>query len=262
MGWGTARIQNILERLNRQSLLEISRGNVAGSGSTIIRGHNPDQSAASGDVDIAEFGDLSYLDNAETMNIVSDDANDDAGDTGLRTLLIQGVRGDGSAVQEIITMNGTSDVETVNSYLRINSMIGLTVGSSGWNEGTVNATSTISATIQDEMSPMESISQSSHFTVPLGQSLYLQRVEFNAAKIVGGGNPEIEFKGLARVGGAGNAWLQLFDKTLDTAVADEITIDVPTPTRITQRTDIRMRSDTDTNSTETRSRMYGLLIND
>lgn len=262
MGWGTARVQNIIGTLNAQSLLEIAKGNVPGASSTIIRGHNPSQTAASGDVDIAEFGDLTYLDSAETMNIVSDDANDDEGDTGLRTLLIQGVAGDGSAVQEVITMNGITDVETVNSYLRVNSMIGLAVGSSGWNEGTINATATISATIQDEMSPMESLSQSSHFTVPLGQSLYLQRVEFNSAKIVGGGNPEVEFKGLARVGGAGNAWLQLFDKTLDTAVSDEITINVPTPTRITQRTDIRMRSDTDTNNTESRSRMYGLLIND
>jgi len=243
--------------------LQLAKGNIPGHSSIIIRGHNPSQSSASGTVDIAEMGDLSYLASAEQMNIVSDDANDDEGDTGLRTLLIQGVDNDGVAIQEVITMNGTSNVLTSLSYLRVNSIIGLTAGSSGWNEGAITATAASAATIQDEMGPTESISQASHYTVPLGTRFFLSRLELNSARISGGGgSPEVEFKGYARIGGAGSAWLQLFDKKLDTEVTDELDLDIPGYTAIPARTDIRMRADTDTNSTETRTRMYGLVVED
>lgn len=240
--------------------VEVARGNIPGQSTVIIRGHNPDLDIADGFQDVAHDGDLTYLTGAETMNIVSDDANDDAGDTGLRTLLINGVDGGGNFVSEIITLNGTSDVETVKTYLRVNAMIGLTVGSSGWNEGEVTATSTVTASIQAHMGATESLSQNSNYTVPLGQSFLLLKVELNAAKISGGGNPELEFKGYARPGGDGAAWLQLFDKRLDTAVTDELDVDVSFPFAAPQRTDIRMRADTDINNTECRTRMYGLLI--
>lgn len=249
---------------NNSFLLDLARGNIPGMSTGIIRGHNPSQTSASGDVDISEFGDVTYLSSAETMNIVSTSTSDDGSPAGvgLQTLLIQGVDNDGAAIQETITLNGTTNVLTLNSYLRVNSMIGLAVGSTGWNVGDVTATASSAATVQDKMSAAESISQSSHFTVPLNTKLYLAQVELNCAKISGGGNPEVEFKGLIRVGGAGNAWLQLFDKLLDTAVTAQLDVILPFPTEIVARTDIRMRSDTDTNSTESRTRMYYILIDD
>jgi hypothetical protein len=96
----------------------------------------------------------------------------------------------------------------------------------------------------------------------LAKTAYLLKVELNCAKISGGGTPEVEFKGLARIGGSGSAWLQLFDKKLDTSVVDELDLVLPIPTAIAARTDIRFRSDTDTNSTEVRTRMSLLLVDD
>lgn len=245
-------------------LLEVAKGNVPGHSLAIVRGHNPSQTSASGDVDVTEFGDLSYLSSAETMNIVSSSTSDD-GDpagVGLQTLLIQGVSSTGAAISETVTMDGTTNVLTSNSYLRVNSMIGLAVGSSNWNVGDVTATASSAATVQDKMSATESISQSSNYTIPLAVKGYLYQLELNAAKIVGGGNPELEFKGLARVGGAGNAWIQLFDKAMDTAVTEELDVVLPFPTQLAARTDIRIRSNTDTNSTESRSRFYVMLVDD
>lgn len=240
--------------------LEVSRGNIPGQSTIIIRGHNPDLDIADGFQDVAHDGDLTYLTGAETMNIVSTDADDDAGDTGLRTLLIHGVDGGGNYVQEIITMNGQTDVETVNTYLRVNAMIGLTVGSSGWNEGDITATSTVTASVQANMGITESLSQNSNYTVPLRKTFHLLKIELNAAKISGGGTPELEFKGYARIGGDGSAWLQLFDKKMDTGVTDEIDVTPSFPFGAVERTDIRMRSNTDVNNTECRTRMYGIII--
>ena len=158
--------------------------------------------------------------------------------------------------------NGTTDVTTANSYLRVNFLTGLTAGSVGWNIGSITATATSAATIQTGMSATETLSQSSHYTVPLGKTFFLYQVEFNAAKLSGGQLPVVEFKGYARPGGDGAAWLQLFDKKLDTAVTDELDVFVPIPTRIPARTDVRLTADTDQNSTEVRTRMYGIVVDD
>ena len=245
-------------------LLEVAEGNIPGHSVVIIRGHNPSISIADGETDVAEQGDLTYLTSAETMEIVStsDEDGGAGGDTGLLTLLIQGVDNTGAAIQEIVTLNGTTDVTTSNSYLRVNSMIGLTVGSTDSNVGNVTATATTSSTIQDKMGAVEGISQASHYTVPLGKRLFLYQIEFNGAKTSGGSQPVLELRGRARAGGAGNCFIQLFDKRMDTSIADELDVVAPLPSVLPARTDIRITCETDQNNTETRSRMYGILVDD
>jgi len=242
--------------------LEIARGNVPGFSTTVIRGHNPSQTSASGYVTIAEMGSVTYLTTAETMNISSDNAADDTGGVGLITVLVQGVDNTGAAVQEVVTLNGTADVLTTNSYLRVNNMVGLTVGSTEVNVGVITATASSAATIQDEMNAGEGISQSSTYTVPLGFTFYVTKIELNCAKITGGASPEVEFTGQARSGGAGNCWIQLFDKRLDTGIVDELDVILSFPAPAPERSDIRVRANVSTDSTETRSRMYGILVDD
>ena len=250
---------------SRDLMLDISRGKVAGHSTVVVRGHNPSQTSASGFVDIAEFGNLTYLATAETMNITSTSTDDDDGGAGLETILVQGVDNTGVAIQEIVTLNGTANVLTVNSYLRVNTMIGLSVGATAWNVGNVTAKASSAATTQCEMNATEGISQNSHYTVPLGSTLYVYRLEMNASKQAGGQAPNVEFKGYARAGGAGNCWVQNFDKRLDASVSIELDVDLPFPSTSAQaigRTDIRFTSDTDQDSTETRTRFYGILIED
>jgi len=251
------------ELMSTDFYLEVVKGNVSGHSAVLIRGHNPNQSAASGFVDIAEFGSITYLAAAETMNIASTSAADAAAGTGARTVLVQGVDNTGAALEEVVAMNGTTNVLTVGSYLRVNSIVALTAGSGGFNAGNITATASAAGTVQDEMDAGEGVSQSSHYTVPLGKTLNLLRIELNAARISGGGTPELEFQLLARPGGDGAAWQQLFDKTLDTSVVDELDVELafPEATPIA-RTDLRLRSDTDTNNTECRIRLYGILVDD
>jgi len=67
-------------------------------------------------------GVLSYLSSAETMEIASDDSADD-GDpagNGAQTVAIFGVDDNYKNISEIVTMNGTNDVTTTMSFLRIN----------------------------------------------------------------------------------------------------------------------------------------------
>lgn len=241
--------------------LKAADGEIPGKIPVLILGHNPSQSIASGDVDISEMGDLAYLASAEKMNISSTDANDTLLGTGMRKIRVEGVGNDGAALSEVIEMNGTSNVLTVNSYLRINFLIGLDVDPAGigWNIGSIKATAETAGTIQEEMDPTQSISQSSHYTVPLGQKLFIHQMELNVARNAGGPNPLVEFKLYYRDGGTGKAWTQYFDKKVDAADSNELDIIPFFPFVLGPRSDLRYRTNTDQNDTETRARVYGLL---
>ncbi len=246
-------------------MLDVARGRVPGMATLVIRGHNPSQSSASGFVDVAEGGNLVYLSTAEIMDIVSTSENDTADGTGARTVLIDGIDQAFEVKTEVVTLNGITDVPTVNTYCRINTMVVLTAGSSGWNEGNITCTADVGGSIQSELDATESISQNSHYTVPLGKTLHVMKLEFNAAKLTAGTAPIVEFKGYARPGGSSRAWIQFFDKRLDTARQNELDVPLPFPTSSTQlsaKSDFRFRTDTDQNSTEVRTRMYGILIAD
>ena len=75
-------------------------------------------------------GVLEYLSSAETMDIVSSSANDTAAGTGARTIEVAGVDNDCNPVYEIVTMNGGTEVTTVNAFYRVNRMRVMTTGRS------------------------------------------------------------------------------------------------------------------------------------
>lgn len=239
---------------------EVVKGNIPGHTAKVIRGRNPAQSSSSGFVDVAEFGDLSYLTSAEQMNIVSTDPNDTLLGTGLRTMFVDGVDDDGKAINETVSMNGTTNVLTEKSYLRINDLVGLAVGSGEFNLGTITATAAIAGTVQDEMAPEEGNGHSSHYTVALGQAFYLMTAEMNSARPAPGMDPIVEFKFYSRFGGSGKAWLQSFAKKVDVSVTDELDITLPFPAKQPERSDIRFRSNTTQNDTETQVRYCGILV--
>lgn len=238
--------------------MEVARGNVPGESTLIIRGHKSDIDASENEHVWEGDGDLSYLSSAETMNITSTAAADDDGSTGVESVLVSGVDGSGDLLTETVTMNGTSNVLTSGSFLRVNSIVALTCGSGGTNAGDITATASSAGTLQCEMDAGEGISQNSQYTVPNGYALDVVQVELNASKVSGGGTPVVEFRGLAR-SSASAPWLQLFDKKMDTGVQDELDILLPFPFIPTAGYDVRMNIETDTANTEARSRMYGIL---
>jgi hypothetical protein len=198
------------------------------------------------------------------MDVVSDSVNDSAAGTGLRTLLISGVDGTGAEISEVVTMNGTTDVTTVNSYLRVNFMTGITAGSTGFNEGIVTATASTAATTQSHMGVNTSITTDSHYTVPLGKSAFAAEVQLNVAKNAGGQLPLIEFKGFVRDSAANSTWIQFFDQIVDSNVENSLFVPIQLCCEVpaAARADIRIRATTDQNNSEFRTRMFLILIDD
>ena len=125
---------------------------------------------------------LSYLSSAERMNIVSTDVNDDEGSTGAETLTIYGLDSNYDEIQESVTLDGTNNVLTTNSYLRVYRMIVNSAGSTGSNEGTITATAETAATVQAYVEVGLNQTLQCQYTVPNGYYLLINDFEVTIQK--------------------------------------------------------------------------------
>ena len=118
----------------------------------------------------AAGGILSYLTTAETMNIASTDTDDDGAPegTGAHSVMIVGVDNNWKRVSESVILNGTTDVLTTNSYLRVLRMWVETAGAGATNAGDITATASSAASVQASISAGEAQSAKIQFAVPAG----------------------------------------------------------------------------------------------
>lgn len=119
---------------------------------------------------------LSYLTSAETMEITSNDTDDSSAGTGARTIKIHGLNGSYVEISETVTMDGTNDVTTSNSYLRVHKLEVITAGSQGENDGLITATATSAGTLQAEITAEYNHSMMTQYTVPAGKSSVLHHI--------------------------------------------------------------------------------------
>jgi hypothetical protein len=108
---------------------------------------------------------------AAPLVIVSDSASD----TSALTIQIDGLDTNYNMVSEKIALNGTTNVTTTNSFLRINQMS----TTNGLNIG--NITAKISSTTYAKISAGIGQTQMSLYTVPNGYSLYLSYLQADAS---------------------------------------------------------------------------------
>lgn len=140
----------------------------------------------------------------ETVTVTSASANDTAVGTGARTIRITGLRSSTSEEYETedITLNGTSDAISVNSWWRINRAFVLTAGSGGENDGEITIKST-STTANVFVNMAEGFNQStiSAYTVPYGKTLLLKRIRVSMTRTNGSAGSATVSMRVREVGG-------------------------------------------------------------
>ena len=118
--------------------LQIARGQVAYHESVYKFGNNA--AVANVTETIWQQGGLySYLSAASVLKVSSSSANDTSAGTGARTVELFGLDGDYNEINEVVTLNGQTAVNSTQSYLRINRMIVRSAGSGGSNAGIIYA---------------------------------------------------------------------------------------------------------------------------
>lgn len=119
-----------------------------------------------------------YVTTATVLKISSSSADDDSAGTGARTIAIYGLDQNYNAISESVILDGQTEVNTGNSYLRVSKIVVTSVGSGGFNAGVIYAgTGTVTAGVPaviHELVPINfNASMSGVYTVPAGYTAYV-----------------------------------------------------------------------------------------
>ncbi len=113
----------------------------------------------------------------EAVEVLSSSADDDSAGTGARTIRITGLDSNYDIVSETITLDGTTPVDSVNTYRRVHTATVLTAGSGGVNAGTITVRhTTTTANVFLSMQAGRNQTNCSGYTVPAGYTAYLRQL--------------------------------------------------------------------------------------
>lgn len=154
--------------------IEASKGNIPGHSVLQKFGENPDIKASSESMwDAGGLYPWSTWDSSgpTTLDIQSDDVNDDLVGTGAQTVFIEGLDANWEEQSETIEMDGSTTVITSGSYRRLFRMVVSTAGSSGTTAGIITAE--IGGIVVAQIDDGNNQSLMAIYTIPLGKTGYL-----------------------------------------------------------------------------------------
>lgn len=144
-------------------------------------------------------GNYTFLTAAEKMDIVSDDVNDTVLGSGARTVVIFGLDANFEEIIEIVVMNGTTIVTTLQSFIRVFRVLVLTSGTNDpindANKGNITITSNSTTALQAKILINNGQTLMTVYTVPAGKTAYV-----TGASLSCGQGKECLFKGKFRNG--------------------------------------------------------------
>ena len=174
-----------LQNIQGEALLAIARGNVSGITHINKFGRNPDidQAASVNTVDIGRSiwdGGIAGAVNwvaptaARIHQLISTSVNDGAGTlAGALTVRVYGLDADFALQQEDVTLNGTSNVATLNTYTMIYRIMVLTAGGTGLNEGDITATADTDGTVTAKITALNNQTLMAIYQIPAATKGYM-----------------------------------------------------------------------------------------
>lgn len=164
-------------RTNREFNIDIQEGDVPGY--TIQRKFGFNAGVGTTVQDIWSHGGTKINATVEgNIDITSSVSTDEPAGIGLRSVRIIGFDKDFNKQREDILTNGFTPVTSVNKYIRIYRMIGLTAGSSGVNQGEIRAF--LGGNVEAVIPPGLNQTQMTQFTIPANSVGYLQEFEIRS----------------------------------------------------------------------------------
>lgn len=192
----------------------------------------------------AEGGLYSYLTSATVLKVSSSSTDDTSAGTGARTVQLYGLDGDYNEINELVTLNGQTVVNTTQSFLRINRMIVRSAGSSGANAGVIYAgtgtvTTGVPANVYASVNGVTGSNQSlmALWTVPAGYTAYM--LQYDVSNGTTSNTPAV-CKLILAVRPYGEVFQSKDVKSLTTGMHVEESFAIPQ--KITEKSDIEVRA--------------------
>lgn len=166
--------------------LDYPRGLFPGVSTVNKFGRNPDVDTAAAE-DVWSYGGTWVAPTtARIHNIASTSASDTSAGTGAQQIEVQGLNGSYALTTETITLNGTTNVPTVNSYIIIHRMIVKPAGSGNYNVGTITATAQTDGTVTASIAVGENQTLMAIYQVPAGKTAYMRKYYASINATTGG----------------------------------------------------------------------------
>jgi hypothetical protein len=192
----------------------------------------------------AEGGLYSYLTVATVLKVSSSSTDDTSAGTGARTVQLYGLDADYNEINELVTLNGQTAVNTTQSFLRIYRMVVRSAGSGGANAGVIYAgtgtvTTGVPANVYASVNGVTGANQSlmALWTVPAGYTAYL--LQYNVSNGTTSQTPAV-CKLILSVRPYGEVFQSKDVKSLTTGMHVEETF--PLPIKIEEKSDIEVRA--------------------
>ena len=183
--------------------LAVQQGKVPGYSMVNKFGYNPTIGSGSFETIWETGNNYAWQSTAVTVDVVSDNVNDDVAGTGARTLRIQGLDGSYNFAEETVDMDGTTTVTTTQTFLRVFRMSVETAGSSGNNEGTITVTYTGGSDVAATISAGNGQTLMALYTIPAGYTGYLLSMNISSGK-----DQEMQFKFIQKINEGSNRAFQ------------------------------------------------------
>ena len=114
-------------------------------------------------------------------SIVSTSASDSTNGTGIRTVLLNGLDTNFKEISEVLVLNGTTPVQSVLNFQRINSTVALQYGNTKASVGTITCSSVnVSTSIHFIILPLKTNSNINRFCCPAGHTAIFKNVVYSA----------------------------------------------------------------------------------
>lgn len=177
---------------------------------------------------------------ARLHDIASTDTTDDAAGTGARTVQVYGLDANYVLQNEIVSMDGVSNVATASTYTRIFRMVVRSAGGGAANAGDISATAQTDGTVTAQINVGNNQTLMAVYTIPAATTGYI--LQWNGTINKSGGNAGAVDLTL-RVRPFGEVWQVKWYHGLMTTGSSHFDSEYRTPLEIAPRSDILVRID-------------------
>ena len=192
----------------------------------------------------AEGGLYSYLTSASVLKVSSSSTADTSAGTGARTVQLFGLDTNYNEINETVTLNGQTEVNTTKEYLRINRMVVRSAGTGGANAGVIYAgtgtvTTGVPANVYASVNGVTGANQSlmALWTVPAGYTAYILQYDISNGTT---SNTPAVCKMVLAIRPYGEVFQSKDVKSLTTGMHVEETFSIPL--KVEEKSDIEVRA--------------------